>query len=207
MAKEVAALHTVGPFTSPPFENSVVSSIGVRAKKTGGSRLIMDLSRPYKDSVNYGVSKEDYSLRFIGVDDVIRILSEVGPGALMAKVDLKGAFRLIPVHKDDWHYLVYKIDEWYYFDVALPFGGRFSPAFFDDMSKLLEWFDKHHGRVKHVLHYIDDFRWAAPAVDPECTRVLKLFRYFCEYLGVPLAEEKSKGPATKITFLGSSLTV
>ena len=203
--KEVAAKHTVGPFTKPPFINFVVSSIGVRAKKTGGSRLIMDLSRPFGNSVNDFVSREDYSLRFIGVDDAIRIMVELGPGALMAKVDLKGAFRLIPVHKDDWHYLGYKVDDAYYFDTVLPFGGRFSPALFDDMSKLLEFFLKHHGHVKHVLHYIDDFWWAAPADDPERERVLKLFRFLSEYLGVPMAEEKTAGPATKITFLGIEL--
>ena len=157
VAKEVAAKHTVDPFKTPPFENFVVSSIGVRAKKSGGSRLIMDLSRPFGTSVNDYVSREDYSLRFIGVDDAIRVITEIGVGALMAKVDLKGAFRLIPVHKDDWHYLGFKVDESFYFDTVLPFGGRFSSALFDDMSKLLEGFMKHHGRVEHILHYIDDF--------------------------------------------------
>ena len=54
----------------------------------------------------------------------------------MAKVDLKGAFWLILVYKDVWHYLGYKVDDSYYFDTVLPFGDRFSPALFDDMSKL-----------------------------------------------------------------------
>ncbi|GAV00946.1 hypothetical protein RvY_11728 [Ramazzottius varieornatus] len=205
VAKEVAAKHTVGPFDEPPFANSIVSSIGVRAKKNGGSRLIMDLSRPEKQSVNDFVYRADYSRTFTRVNDATRVLSEYGPGALMAKVDFKRAFRFIPVHLDDWHYLCFKMVGKYYFDVVLPFGGRFSPALFDDMSKLLEWFARHYGHVKHNPHPIDDFWEAGPPDDPDCQRVLNLFRYFCNYLGVLIAEEKTDGPTTKLTFLGIEL--
>ncbi|GAU97608.1 hypothetical protein RvY_08878 [Ramazzottius varieornatus] len=90
----------------------------------------MDLSRPEKQSVNDFVNRSDNSLTFIGVDDAIRVLSGYGPGALMATV-------LIPVHMDHWHYLCFEMDGKYYFDVVLPFGGRFSPALFDEMTKLL----------------------------------------------------------------------
>ncbi|GAV06504.1 hypothetical protein RvY_16479 [Ramazzottius varieornatus] len=64
ITKEVASGHSVGPFSSPPFPNFVVSSLGVREKKTGGHRIIMDLSRPFGDSVNDHISPEDYSLAF-----------------------------------------------------------------------------------------------------------------------------------------------
>ncbi len=29
----------------------------------------------------------------------------LGPGAVMGKIDLKNAFRLCPVQKQDWHYI------------------------------------------------------------------------------------------------------
>ena len=32
-----------------------------------------------------------------------KLCHEVGPGALLAKVDLKNAFRLCPVRPEDWH--------------------------------------------------------------------------------------------------------
>ncbi|GAU88987.1 hypothetical protein RvY_01589 [Ramazzottius varieornatus] len=105
VAKEVTAKHTVGPFDEPPFAKTVVSSIGVRAKTNGGSRLIMDLSRLEEQSVNDFVNRADYSLTFTGVDDTIWVLSEYGPGTLMANANRKGALRLIPVHMDDWYYL------------------------------------------------------------------------------------------------------
>ncbi|GAV06778.1 hypothetical protein RvY_16709 [Ramazzottius varieornatus] len=45
----------------------------------------MDLSRPENQCVNDFVKRADYSLTFIGVDDAIRVLSDYGPGVLMAK--------------------------------------------------------------------------------------------------------------------------
>ncbi|GAU98202.1 hypothetical protein RvY_09380 [Ramazzottius varieornatus] len=59
VAKATAGKHTVGPFDEPPFANSVVSSIGVRVNKDSASRLIMDLPRPEKQSVNDFVTRAD----------------------------------------------------------------------------------------------------------------------------------------------------
>lgn len=58
----------------------------------------MDLSRPFGSSVNDAISKVDYTLNYCSVDDAVRTLTSLGRGALMAKLDLKHAFRLIPVH-------------------------------------------------------------------------------------------------------------
>ena len=66
--KEVAAGHAAGPFSSPPFPHFVVSSLGVREKKTGGHRIIMDLSRPFGDSVNDHINPHDYSLAFCSIN-------------------------------------------------------------------------------------------------------------------------------------------
>ena len=39
--KEIESKHTAGPFSTPSLPDFVVSSLGVRPKKTGGARLIM----------------------------------------------------------------------------------------------------------------------------------------------------------------------
>jgi len=43
---------------------------------------------------------------FSSIDDAIRILLWLGKGALMARVDLKSAFQMVPVHPADWELLV-----------------------------------------------------------------------------------------------------
>ena len=42
---------------------------------------------------------------YITVDTVVKKLASWGPGALMAKVDVEAAYRLIPVHPEHRHLL------------------------------------------------------------------------------------------------------
>ena len=47
------------------------------------------------------ISSEDFSLRYTSIDYAVRLLFDLGTGAQMAKVDLKAAFRMIPVRKQN----------------------------------------------------------------------------------------------------------
>jgi hypothetical protein len=53
-----------------------------------------------------------YTLHYATLDDAITYLNHLGCGALMAKVDLKVAFRMIPVAKQDWDTLERSISCW-----------------------------------------------------------------------------------------------
>ena len=44
-------------------------------------------------------------MSYITVDMVAKKLASLGPGALMAKVEVEAAYRLIPVHPEDRHLL------------------------------------------------------------------------------------------------------
>lgn len=63
--KEISLRHTVGTFRAPPLDDFAISSLRVRPKKTGGARLIMDLSRPFGSSVNDFILREDYSMNSV----------------------------------------------------------------------------------------------------------------------------------------------
>ena len=81
-----------------------VSPFGVIPKKHKPDRwqLIFDLSAPDGASVNDGISKENSSLSYVSIDDTTQcILACGGWGAMLAKMDVKEAFRNIPVHPDD----------------------------------------------------------------------------------------------------------
>ena len=124
--KEIESKHTAGPFPTPHLPNFVVSSLGVRPKKTGDARLIMDISRPFDNSVNDFISRKAFTLRFSSIDEAVALETSTGGSAHMAKMDVKSAFRLIPVQKEDWNLLGYCHDNQYYFDLVLPFGLQFS---------------------------------------------------------------------------------
>lgn len=67
--------------------------------------MIMHLSAPEGRSVNDGIHQDDFSLHYNSVDNAVPILLHLGKEALMAKIDLKSAFRIILVHCTDWELL------------------------------------------------------------------------------------------------------
>jgi len=63
--------------------------------------LILDLSSPDDQfSVNDGIDKNLFSLKYITIDNVAAAISECGQGALLGKIDIQSAFRIIPVHPE-----------------------------------------------------------------------------------------------------------
>ena len=120
----MAAGHVLGPFMEKPFVNLRVSGLGTAPKMNGKWRVILHLSAPYGASVNDGISREEFSLHYSTVDDAVRLLLKHGVGSLMAKVDLKSAFRMVPVRDEDWDLLGMYWHRRYYVDTCLPFGLR-----------------------------------------------------------------------------------
>ena len=51
--------------------------------------------------MNDGVAKELCSLEYVTVDHVAAVVRRLGAGALMAKIDIRSAYRIVPVHPDD----------------------------------------------------------------------------------------------------------
>ena len=80
-------------------------------------------------SINDHISTEQikYSLQYSSIDDAVELLTALGKGALMAKVDLKSAFRVVPVHQTDSELLGMSWRDTFYFDTCLPFGLRSAP--------------------------------------------------------------------------------
>ena len=197
--KEVESGWSEGPFASTPFPNFVVNSIGVIPKKSGGFRMITDLSRP-EGGVNNAICKEDFTLQYASVDDAVAILQRLGTSAVMCKLDIKDAFRLIPVRKADWPLLGYEWNNHFYFHTKLPFGLRSSPYHFNRFAVLLAWLAGSKSGSTDIVQYLDDF-WCG-GEQHMCEHMFKVFKEVCTVLCVPLAVEKLEGPTSIITFLG-----
>ena len=52
-------------------------------------------------SVNDGIGKELSSLTYVSVDEVVDCLLTLGRGAQMAKIDIRQAYRNVPIHPED----------------------------------------------------------------------------------------------------------
>ena len=101
--------------------------------------MILHLSAPYGASVNDGISKEEFSLHYSSVDDAVKLLHSYGKGTIMAKVDLKAAFRMVPVCAADWGLIGHVWKGSYYVDTCLPFGLRSAPCLFNHFAEALHW--------------------------------------------------------------------
>jgi len=103
---EILLGQVPGPF--PPWAVSAVhiSHFGVIPKgQTSKWRFIIDLSHPKGHSVNDGIPKPSCSLRYVTINDAVKGIIQLGKGTLLAKIDIKSAFRFLPVHPADRHML------------------------------------------------------------------------------------------------------
>ena len=105
LEKKCAAGRILGPFQSSPLPNFHCSGLGAVPKKGGKWRMTLHLSAPHNHSVNDFIPKEEFSLHYTSVDDAFQYLLNFGVRAQMAKIDLKSAFRMVPVHPDNWELL------------------------------------------------------------------------------------------------------
>ncbi len=182
------------------------SPFGVIPKKgrLGGWRLIVNLSAPEGHSVNDGIDRELSSVAYTSVDDVIRRVVELGEGALIAKADVKAAYRNIPVHPRDRWLLGVKWEGETFVDGTLPFGLRSAPLLFTAVGDAMEWIATQRG-AGWLRNYIDDFVAVGQRGTDQCERAMSIFKETCRRLGMPLDENKEEGPSEVLTFLGMEI--
>ncbi|KAM4706799.1 NACHT domain- and WD repeat-containing protein 1 [Discoglossus pictus] len=200
---EVQLGRMAGPFASPPIQDLVVSPLGgVLKKEKGKFRLIQHLSYPRGRSVNDGIYKDQSTVSYESFDRAAEMVRLAGAGALLAKVDIEAAFRLLPVHLSSHRLLGCFVDGSYFIDLCLPMGCSISCAYFEAFSTFLQWVARLEAGYRSITHYLDDFLFVGPAGQDTCRFMLEVFTGICQAFGVPLAHNKTKGPTTKLTFLG-----
>ena len=203
--KETKAQRIAGPFIAPPFPDLFCSPLGIVPKKTPSEfRLIHHLSFPSGAAINDFIPGEFASVNYASISDAIVALKLFQKGCFLAKTDIKSAFRIIPVHPADHPLLGMKWDNLYYYDRCLPMGCSSSCAIFEAFSTALEWIAIHRLGASSVLHILDDFLFIA-CDEAKCQADLHNFLAMCDFLGVPIAEEKTEGPYTSLQFAGITL--
>ena len=140
-------------------------------------------------------------MSYITVDQVATTALALGKGAMIAKIDIKSAYRLIPVYPGDRKWLGMKWDNKVYVDGMLPFGLRSAPKIFNSVADAVEWCVAREG-VEHIFHYLDDFAVVGPLDSDTCMLYLHKLKSICIELGIPLATEKQDGHTPVITLLG-----
>ena len=165
----------------------------------------MDLSSPRGSSLNDGIDPDEFSMHYIKLDQIISMVLNHGPGALMAKFDVEAAYRNIAVHPDDRYLLGMKWRGQFFVDLALPFGLRSAPFIFNSVADMVEWIILNRYNVADSMHYLDNFLTAGPAGTDQCAQNLQTSLAVCRSLGLPLHPGKCIGPVTCLVVLGIEL--
>ena len=166
-------------------------------------------------SINDFIPRDAFSLQYTSVDDAVRMLTCLGKGAHMAKVDLKSAFRMVPVHPLDWELLgmQWKVTTTWTPASHLAYGRPPSSLLVClfvclfvclcfQVASALEWILRHNYSLHSLIHYLDDFFLAGPPNSPCCGEKLQCFLQVAATLGTQVAMEKVDGPSTVLVFLG-----
>lgn len=208
--KEVILKRIKGPFDNIPLDPLMISPLGLVPKKEPGSwRLIHNLSYPDKksNSVNAGISDEAATVQFAGINDAIfeiKKLCNSNYEVFLAKTDVRSAFRILPVHPDDYNLLGFKWEGKYYYDRCLPMGCRTSCKIFEAFSTALELVAKHKLGVTAMVHILDDFLIIEKS-QVDAIAKLRAFVGLCEELNVPLSNAKTELPSQVMDFVGITL--
>jgi hypothetical protein len=136
---EIQNGRIAGPFSKRPIWNLRCSPVGIVPTKTSGYRLITHLSYPPSNSVNDFIDNKFSTVQYSSFDKAISIVKKFDKNGLIAKMDIKSAFRLLSVYPGDFNLLGFKIDSDYFIDKCMPTCCSISCSTFEKKFTFLHW--------------------------------------------------------------------
>lgn len=204
ICKELKAGRLAGPFLTKPCTNFHASPIGLCPKKEPNKyRLIFHLSYPHGNSVNDFIPLDFSSVQYTKISDAIDGIKKFET-PFLAKTDVSAAFRNLPLRPQEYHLFGFRWNNLYYMDRCLTFGCSSSCQIFERFSSSLHFIGQHFMPDGLIFHILDDFLIVAPD-SRSCEVYLQNFLTICKCIGLPMAKDKTVGPASCLIFLGIEL--
>ena len=129
-----------------------------------------------------------------------------GRGSLLSKFDIQSAYRLLPIAINDRYLLGMKWRRFFYVDLVLPFGSRVAPSIFTVFADVLRDIIQRDVISANIQHYLDDYLLISPpGKRREAMADFRTAKAICDFLGIPINEDKDFLPATLLPHLGIEL--
>jgi hypothetical protein len=199
--KELRDQIELGHYVIAKGKPTIVSALAAIPKPDGGIRLIHDGSKPVGKAMN-DYSQPD-SVKFQTLNDACNLAK---PNYFCAKVDLKAAYRSVPIHPDNYSatglqwLFSGETEPRFLFDSRLPFGSNKAVSHFHRLSQAIRRCMVRRG-FTGIVAYIDDFFIAAPTYS-ECNKWMHVLIGLLRKLGFLISWKKVVGPTQKLQFLG-----
>ncbi|CAC5376145.1 unnamed protein product [Mytilus coruscus] len=184
-----------------PISTLRINPIDLVPKSDSSWRLITNLSFPPGESVNSYIDQVYCKVHYTSLDTILEKNYECGLSSELARIDVKSAFRNLIVNPADYDLLGIKFNDHFYIDKSLPFCCSISCNLFEKFAPFLQWLLEERSKLHSVDHYLDDFIFIGAKSTGHCGILMEAFSKVCNELGVPIAENKTIGPATVIPFL------
>lgn len=177
------------PENAPAFHNRVF----LRPKRTGGWRLILDVSQ-----LNKFLHWDTFKMDHIAV-----VRSAAEPGMFATSVDFSDAYHHIPIRRGHIRFLCFQVGSKRYWYLALPFGLSPAPRIFTVVLRPIKLWAR--ALLMRLFQYLDDWLNLARSAAQAREQTL-LFVQKCVDLGLLVNLEKSElEPKQVIDFLGFTL--
>ncbi len=203
-----------GPFKSSPFTSFKSSPLNVISKSRNDSslpdklRLVHNLSWPFisKNQIrSVNIDTVDLLCNLSSLDSAVELINKLTNDGeskcWLYKLDVKSAYRCIPVRQQDWSLLGCKWNDHYYFDKSLPFGLKSSCSIWESYATAAQWIINHHLNINNIIHYVDDYLGFESNLLKAQSSIQSVLEMFNQ-LGIPIAPDKIEHPTTVIEFLG-----
>jgi hypothetical protein len=192
----------LGRYVVSDHKPQIISSLGVVPKQNGDIRLIHDLSRPHGGVNQFA---QDTSVAYATLDSA---LIHINLGSYLAKVDLKDAYRSVPLHAScfpltglSWKFAGQEAPT-YLYDARLPFGAAKSCRIFQTLTDQVVLMMA--ARNFRIIGYLDDFLCLEDSRE-RCQESFEYLQVLLVSLGFTINPKKIEGPTTTITFLGVTI--
>ena len=194
----------LGPFKLSPIADLCFSPLMSVPKDIDKRRVIVNFSFPPGKAINDGISRSSYlnfqvDFSLPSVQSMVSRLNDLGPGCLLYKRDLKGAFRQFSTDPGDYEFSGLYWDGFVYIDTRLAMGLRSAAYCCQSVTELVA---KIARKKAHVLVYLDDFGGAEKADNAQTS--FDHLGWALGYYGLIEAPEKAVPPSTKMDWLGIS---
>ena len=197
----------MGPFKEKPIPDLYCVPINIIEKETSSGlyRLIQDFSYPWDDpsnGINAMVPKKNKKVTYSGIDDVARMALQLGSESFSMRIDIRHAFKLLPLKPSLWKFTAFKFLNAYFIQMQTPFGAAASCLHFEKTAKLLVWIIQHEMPWSLLTNYLDDF-WLTQKTKSQLKMLAFHFiRIVEKEIGFPISHNKTLGPDNILDFVG-----
>ena len=204
---EIQKGFIIGPFQEKPIEGLFCVLINIIEKETSSGLycLVQDFSYPWGDptnGINALVPGENKKVHYARIDDVARMALQLGNPSYAMRIDIKHAFKLLPLSPDQWHFTGFRFRGAYFIQTQTPFGAAASCLHFEKVARFLTWIIRHKFPWALLCSYLDDF-WLTQKRLHDLEELAFHFTQIIEdEMGFPISHNKTLGPDTELNFVG-----